>query len=160
MGIWNIYPHVNVYIDTEKPPRMQIMFRTTATMGGNHSSKDCLRPPQKIGMELPQILWGNEFPLVQLGTVNHGISIISVYIYICIIIYISHMRFSSTTLPQDQVVSVTITFGSLIPHFQVPFWSSLASDEKMPYYHTNQISTVQGPSKYHIVGYLYIYTYI
>ena len=30
----------------------------------------------------------------------------------------------------------------------------------MPYYHTNQISTVQGPSKYHIVGYLYIYTYI
>jgi len=65
MGIWNIYPHVNVYIDTEKPPvPCRSCSEPQPPWVVTTAPKIFLRPPQKIGMELPQILWGNEFPLV------------------------------------------------------------------------------------------------
>ena len=91
------------------------MFRTTATMGGNHCSKDLFKAASKNRDGTSPNSLGQRIPS---GLVRYGKSwYIHIYPYIYIIIYISHMRFSSTTLPQDQVVSVTITFGSLIPHF-------------------------------------------
>ena len=147
------------------------MFRT-ATMGGNSTAPKMEGQglPKNRGNELPQIIWGNEFPLVLLGTVYHGISIyihiwiyiyiynIYIYLHIYIYVYISHMRFTSTTLTQDQAVSVTTTFGSLIPHFQVPFLVVIALPPiKMPYKPNFNCSRTV---KYHIVGvYIYIYIY-
>jgi hypothetical protein len=112
MGIWNIYPHVNVYIDTEKPPvPCRSCSEPQPPWVVTTAPKIFLSGLKKLGQRTSPNSLGQRIPS---GLVRYGISW---YIHIYPYIYISHMRFSSTTLPQDQVVSVTITFGSLIPHF-------------------------------------------